>query len=172
MSPRANYATIVDMINPPFEESLADRWFGIQCNNQAWDFVQAASRSPDEVERMIHAAHASCHHWLQVGEPVHHLRALCLLATAYAVANLGEASARHAERALELLDQPQTKPTPFDRALAHGCAATALGLLGDQSRSQAEVLLARRASELIKAPEDRQLLLRLHPVLASDESRP
>jgi hypothetical protein len=35
-----------------------------------------------DLERMIHAAHAACFHWLQVGSLLNHLRAECLLATA------------------------------------------------------------------------------------------
>ena len=39
---------------------------------------------------MIHAAHGACFHWLAAGDLLNHLRAQCLLATAYAKAGLAE----------------------------------------------------------------------------------
>src|SRR5688572_3808946 len=90
------------MTTPPFDVERAHRWFAIELNNLTWGLVEAAERSPDDVEKMIHAAHGACFHWLQVGNLLNHLRAQCLLATVYAKAGLAESAVRHAEKCLQL----------------------------------------------------------------------
>lgn len=76
------------MSTAPFDLPKAHRWFAVELNNLCWDLIEAEHRSAEQTERMIHAAHAACHHWLQVGTAVNNLRAECLLATAYALAGL------------------------------------------------------------------------------------
>ena len=78
--------------------SRAHGWLAVELNNLAWQLVEAGHRSPADAERMIHAAHGVCFHWLQVGNLLNHLRAQWLLTTAYAKEGLAEAAVRHAER--------------------------------------------------------------------------
>ena len=51
---------------------------------------------------------------------LNHLRAQCLIATAYAKASLAEAAVRHAEKCLALGAAAGERQAPFDRAMAHG----------------------------------------------------
>ncbi|HQY89344.1 MAG TPA: hypothetical protein PK402_11845, partial [Tepidisphaeraceae bacterium] len=127
--------------------------FAIECNNEAWRLLESASPSSDEIDRMIHLAHASCFHWLNAGDLLNHLRAQNLLATAYTKANMPTCAVRHAERCLELSREAGEKQTAFDRAMVHGCAAKAFRLAG-------------RASD---ASKHDALLLDLMKKLESDE---
>src|SRR5262249_26385540 len=113
------------MAEPPFDVSRAHRWFAVELNNFAWDLVEKPERSADDVDRMIHAAHGACYHWLHAGNLLNHLRAQCLLATAYAAAGLPEPAVRHARRCLQLSEEAGDSQTTFDRATAHGSAALA-----------------------------------------------
>jgi tetratricopeptide (TPR) repeat protein len=121
----------------PIDIPRAHRVFAAELNDLAWTLVEAGARSPADAERMIHAAHAACFHWLEAGTALNHLRAQCLLATAHAKAGYAESAVRHAERCLALFNEADGA-TPFDRALAHGCASAAYALAGrfDDARSQ------------------------------------
>ena len=151
------------MTSPPFDVKHAHRWFAVELNNLAWDLVEADARSAADAERMIHASHASCLHWLEVGDTLNHLRAQCLLATAYAKAGLGEAALRHAEKCLALGQEIEGRMTPFDRATAHGCAALAYAIAGKADDARREHQLATSAAASLDDPADAALVHRLYP---------
>jgi len=111
---------------PPFDLPQAHRWFGIEFNNAAWELVEAATRTKAETERMLRLAHASCLHWESVGTPANEQRGLVLLAMAHAVAGLGGRAVALAQQAIELGETHDELLTPFDRAAASTCMATAL----------------------------------------------
>lgn len=142
------------MSEPPFELAAAHKWFAIECNNAAWTALEAASRSLEESERMIHQAHAACYHWLQVGTVLHHARAQNLLANAYAAVGRGEPALHHARRALELLKAAGGSAADWDWAFAHDALARAHAAAGDVSAAafRAE---ARAAGDRIADPEDK-----------------
>jgi hypothetical protein len=147
---------------PPFDVAKAHRWFAVELNNLAWNLVEAPQRSSAEVEQMIHAAHGACYHWLQVGDVLNHLRAQCLLSTAYTTAGYGEAAIRHAEKCLTLSTEAADQQTPFDRATAHGCAAAAYRLVGDAVRAKTEYEEALAAGQKLNGPEEIEVFRKLY----------
>lgn len=151
------------MSEPPFDVQKAHRWFAVELNNESWGLVEAAERSPADVERMIHAAHGACYHWLHVGDLLNHLRAQCLLATAYAKANLVEPAVRHAEKCLQLSEEAGEKQTAFDRATAYGCAANAYKLAGQLEKSRSAYQRACVAAEKFEDAGDRPVFDQLYP---------
>ena len=151
------------MSDPAFDVKRAHRWFAVELNNLAWDLLEAPHRSPAETERMIHAAHAACFHWLEVGTLLNHLRAQCLLSTAYAKADLPEAAVRHAQRCLALCSEAADARTAFDEATAHGCASLAYSLAARIDEARAEHKLALAAIERFKDPADAEIIHRLYP---------
>jgi len=121
------------MPTPPFDVPQASRWFGIEFNNAAWDLVEAASRTVEETERMLRLAHASCLHWESIGTPANEQRGLVLLAMAHAVAGLGARAVVLAEHCLGVGKAHDDLLTPFDRAAAAACMATALRSRGESA---------------------------------------
>lgn len=150
------------MAETPFDLAKAHRWFAVECNNQAWDLYELPQRTAAENERMIHAAHAACFHWLHAGDDLHHLRAQCLLSSAYAAAGLGKAAVRHAQRCLQLSHTAGDRQTPFDRATAHGCAAVAYALAGQPAEAGDQRSLAEEAAGQLSA-DDRGVFDGLFP---------
>jgi tetratricopeptide (TPR) repeat protein len=150
-------------MTPPFDLKQAHRWFAIELNNQAWDLLEAPQRSPREAERMIHAAHAACFHWLEAGDLLNHLRAQCLLATAYHKVGIAEAAVGHAQRCLALSGEAGDTQSAFDRATAHGCAAIAFASAGRIEDAQAEYKLALSATERFADPSEMAVFRRLYP---------
>lgn len=152
------------MKTPAFDLKQAHRWFAVECNNRTWDLIEKADRTADETDAMLHAAHASCHHWLQIGGPLEHARACTLLATAYHRARLSEWGMHFAQQAIAALDEPGITPTPFDRACAHGAMA-ANCLLADRSQDAARhASAAGEAAAQCDEPEERDLVEHLYPI--------
>jgi hypothetical protein len=141
------------MTAPSFPLQEAHRWFAIELNNLAWDLLESTSRSEEENERMVHAAHASTFHWLQVGTTLNHLRAQCLLATVYSALGYGDCALRHAERCLALSEEVGDLQTPFDRASAHGCASVAYACVRAWTRSEEQRKAAAEAAIGLDAEE-------------------
>jgi hypothetical protein len=151
------------MTQPPFDVAQAHRWFAVELNNLAWDLVEAPTRSSDEVERMIHAAHAACHHWLQAGSSLNHQRALCLLATAYAVAGRIEPAVHYSALCRELSDRNGDTQSAFDRATAFGCSSVAAELAGAHDRAEVFYEQALDAATKFEDADDRKVFSRLYP---------
>lgn len=150
------------MKEPPFDLATAHRWFAIDLNNQAWDLVEAAERTPEQSDRMIHAAHAACYHWLQAGGAINQLRGECLLATAYALAGHSDAAMRHSDKCMELSRSIGDEQTPFDRATAYGCAAKAYRSAGRNAEALKLHEAASRAAADLSDPGDREVFDRLY----------
>lgn len=150
------------MSEPPFDVPRAHRWFAVECNNLAWDIVEAAERSPADIERMLHAAHAAWFHWKEVGTLLNELRAECLLATAYGVAGQGENAVRHADRCLELSRQAGDRQTPFDRGTALGCAGRAYAVAGRSEESRHFQQQAAEAADRLSDADDRRVFETLY----------
>ena len=153
------------MAEAPFDLNQAHRWFGVEFNNQAWQLVEAAHRSAEEVARMVHMAHASTLHWLQVGTAINHLRGQCLLATAYAIAGHGDAAVRHANECLALSEKTKSDLTPFDRATVHGCAAQAYSCAGRQEEARTHHSVALEAANALEHPSEKKLFEQLYSAL-------
>jgi tetratricopeptide (TPR) repeat protein len=149
------------MAEPPFDLAQAHRWFAVDLNNRAWDLVEAKSRTAEEAEEMLHAAHAACYHWRQIGAPINHLRALCLLATAYNVCGDYASALRFARNCCALSEQNPEQQTPFDRATAYGCLARALAGSGQNDEARRCTQLAREAAAQLEDPADREVFERL-----------
>ena len=151
------------MAEAPFDVQKAHRWFAVELNNVAWDLVESGGRSAADAERMVQAAHAACYHWLQVGAPINHQRAQCLIATAYAAAGRAEPAVYHADRCLALGAQTGDAQTAFDRATAYGCAARAYALARRDGEARSLYQKALEAAAGLDDPEDRKVFDRLYP---------
>ncbi len=144
------------MAAPGFDLPQAHRYFAIECNNQAWDWLESTDRSAEKIAWAIHTAHASCFHWSQIGKPVNNLRGACLLANVYAAAGLGDNAARAANEALELCAACGAETQDWDWAFARDALARAVLASGD--RIEAEVLRREAAAcgEAIADVEDKR----------------
>jgi hypothetical protein len=146
---------------PAFDLPVAHRWFAVEFNNRAWDIVEAARRSPEEIDRMVHLAHAAAAHWSEVGQPVHQMRALALLAHAYAVAGEGKAAVKYARRCNALSGSLNDEQTSFDRASVAACMACALRCDGQIDEARVFEANARSLAAKLEDADDRPVIERL-----------
>lgn len=149
------------------EES--QRRFAVDLFNHTWDLLDKEDRTPEEDERMVHAAHASRFHWGEVGEPQNLAVGEWQIARVYATLGRPRSSLRHANRSLEILEDNGI--VGFHRASAYEGVARAHSVAGDASEARRFIQLAREEAEQIKDPEERELLFdQLSDIPESSES--
>jgi hypothetical protein len=51
------------------EEKQFHKKTAVKTFNEAWDYLDKGERTPDDIRRMMHLAHASLYHWGIVGTP-------------------------------------------------------------------------------------------------------
>lgn len=138
-------------LDPALERQLAVDLF-----NTTWELIDTAERSPDQDLRMVHMAHASRHHWAQVGEPVNLARGEWQVSRVYAILGRAEPARFHGERCLEICREHGI--ADFDLAYAYEALARAAAVAGDESERDRRLAQARVAAEAVADPEDREHL--------------
>ncbi|MGZ8624612.1 MAG: hypothetical protein ACXWYQ_10675 [Actinomycetota bacterium] len=138
-------------LDPTVERQLAVDLF-----NATWELLDAPDRSPDDDLRMLHMAHASRHHWAQVGEPVNLARGEWQVSRVYAVLGRATPARFHGERCLEICEEHGIGD--FDLAFAYEALARAAAVAGDGLERDRRLAQARTAAEAVADPEDREHL--------------
>lgn len=147
------------MAEAPFEIAKAHRWFGIALNNSTMDALDAGQVTSETCETYIHAAHASCYHWMQVGTVANQGRGEFAVANVYAAAGLGEAALRHARRYLELVEANPDQMEDWDIAFAYDALARAYAAAGETDAAREARGQAHVAGDAIADEEDRGFFL-------------
>lgn len=136
------------MLDPEQERKLAASLF-----NRVWELLDKPDRTAAEVDEMIHAAHASRHHWGPIGQPVNWARGEWQVSRVYAVLGRAEPALFHARRCLELCTAHGIGD--FDRAYAYEALARASAVAGAAEDRDRYLALARTAAADIRDPDDR-----------------
>jgi hypothetical protein len=146
----------------PDEERLTIRDFHFReakrLFNRAWELIETADPTVEQIDEMIHSAHASRYHWSQVGQPVNLARGEWQLSRVYAVLGRAEPAVHHATRCLDLCRLHDIGD--FDLAFAHEALARAYGLEGNSTATRRHARLAREAGEKIAEADDREHFFR------------
>jgi DNA-binding transcriptional MerR regulator len=122
--------------------------------NGVWTLMEKEERTQDDDDRMLHMAHASRHHWGNVGTPANLARGEWLCSRVYAVLGRPEPCLHHARRVLDLCEQHGL--ADWDLAFAHEALARAHALAGDTAAAEEAIRHARAV--VIADDEDRDLL--------------
>ena len=147
------------MAEASFEVDKAHRWFGIDLNNSTMNALDAGLITPESCEPYIHAVHASCYHWMQVGTVANHARGEFAVASVYAASGLGEAALRHARRCLDLIEANADVMEDWDRAFGYDALARAYAADGDVAAAREARGQAQSAGEAIADEEDKGMFL-------------
>ena len=141
----------------PFDVAKVHRWFAVELNNRAWDLLESGKWTDEEAEVMLHGAHASCYHWLQIGRVENHARALCLIANVYAALGLGSDALRHAQHCVGLVEENADELADWDQAFAHDCLARAQAADGQAGEALQSRHRARDLGDRIAVPEEKEI---------------
>lgn len=125
--------------------------------NRVWTLLETADRSPEQVDEMIHASHASRHHWGQVGGPLQFARGEWQIARVYAALHRAEPAMFHARRCLAWCRSGHLGA--FDHAYAHEAIARAAALQGDGQEVRKALAHSQTHAREIEKDHDRQMLL-------------
>ena len=139
-------------LDPAVERKLAAALF-----NRVWTLLEQESRSEAEDAEMMHAAHASTYHWMQIGQPVNRARGEWQCSRVYAVLGLPAPALYHAKKVLDICQREGI--ADFDLAFAYEALARASALGGDESEARRWAELARAACEQVAEEADREIVI-------------
>lgn len=147
----------------PEETAIWQRRLASQANNRAWSLSEADSRTADEDEEMLQAAHAAMHFWKIVGTENNIAHAAQLLAHVYATLKLPGPAQHYLAKSEPIFFKAQAEP--WEVALAHAVSANVAAAAGN---GLAHGEHHRKAAELIAAlpdPQDRAIIEAMFRVL-------
>ena len=133
------------------------RQLGVDLFNGTWTMMEQPDRTPDEDALMIHMAHASAYHWLQVGAPENVARSHWQCSRMYTVLGRSEPAIYHAKLVLDVCEQNDIGD--WDLAFAYEALARAYAVAANSAESAGWLAKAQAASTDITDDEDRELLL-------------
>lgn len=140
----------LDEPTPEAERRLAARLF-----NEVWRLLDRPDRSADDDTAMLHAAHASRHHWQGAGGPREWAIGEWQISRVYAVLGRAEPAAHHARLCLGLAERHALGA--FLEAEAHEAAARAAMAAGDAQAFDRSLAAADAAAARIRGEEDRRV---------------
>ena len=142
------------MSTPGHVEPATHRSLAVDLFNHVWTLLDRTERTRAEDDEMLHAAHASRHHWGVVGEPVNLARGEWQCSRVYSVLGRAEPARHHARRCLELCEQHEIGD--FDLAYAYEALARAEIVAGDVAAARGHADRARDAGRAIAEDDDRE----------------
>lgn len=134
------------------------RQLGVDLFNRTWELLERKGRTAADDDELVHCAHASAYHWLQVGTQANRARSEWQCSHVYAVLGAAEPALRHARRCLELVEGAPKLMEEFDLPAAYEALARAHAVAGDTAEARRFVELGREAAARIEDAEDREHL--------------
>jgi hypothetical protein len=126
--------------------------------NYTWTLLGNSTRTREQDDEMLHAAHASRFHWGEVGEAVNLARGEWQVSRVYAVLGRAEPALYHARRCLEINEANEAGREDWELGSAYEAMARASGVAGDRAASDAWRACAVEELDRISDAEDRQVL--------------
>ncbi len=134
------------------------RRLAVDLFNEVWRLMERDDRTVADDDRMLHAAHASRHHWGEIGGPENLARGEWQISRVYTVLGRAEPALHHARRCLDICVEHGIGD--WDLAYAHEALARAHLAAGDRDLAIASRRDAERAAQDIADAEDREHLER------------
>ena len=101
----------------PEETAIWQRRLASQANNRAWVLADQLSRTQDEDQEMLQAAHAAMFFWKIIGTPNNHAHAAQLLAHVYALQHLPKPANFYLDKSNSFFQTAQNEPWEIAYAL-------------------------------------------------------
>jgi DNA-binding transcriptional MerR regulator len=139
-------------------EAEAQRQLGVEHFNKTWTLMEKTDRTQEENDEMIHCAHASAYHWLQVGTPANRARSEWQCSRVHAILGHVEPALRHARRCLELVEANPDDMKDWDLPAAYEALARAHMVSGDEAETRRYAELGRAATARIEEEDDRAII--------------
>lgn len=141
---------------PPDLDAATRRALAVGLFNHVWSLLETADRTPEQDDEMVHAAHASRHHWGEVGDASNRAIGEWQCSRVYAVLGRSEPALHHARRCLEIAEAHGFRDWRI--ASAYEALARASAIAGDRAAAEEWKAKARSALDTIEDPEDREVV--------------
>ncbi len=141
----------------PEDEPKWRRRLGSAANNRAWTLAEMPTRTRQEDEEMLHAAHASAYLWSTVGNERNAAMADLLLGQVHSLLGNAVLAERFVKSASGFFSSAGS--APWELAMAHAVAANAAHCNGNAASHQREYAAAHSAIEAITNAEEKAILL-------------
>ena len=138
----------------------AHRRLAVDLFNDTWRLMGRTDRTAADDDLMVHTAHASAYHWMQVGTIVHRVRSEWQCSRMYTVLGRAEPALVHARRALELCEQTGTEMEDWDLPFCYEAMARSHAVAGDLEEARRWIERGRDAAASIADDDDRELVLK------------
>ena len=146
------------MIGDEFDVARRRR-LAVDLFNHVWTLLRRDERTVGQDDEMIHAAHASRHHWAEAGTAVNLARGEWQCSRVYATLGRAEPALHHARRCLEICEANAADLEEFDLPFAYEALARAHAVAGDRDETERWATRSREAAAAIRDEDDRRLVL-------------
>jgi DNA-binding transcriptional MerR regulator len=136
-------------------DPATERQVAVDLFNHVWTLLETPDRTLMQDDEMLHAAHASRHHWGNVGKPVNLARGEWQCSRVYAVLGRPEPALWHGKRCVALCEEHEIGD--FDIAFGWEAIARAQSVAGDRDAAAEAIGRARSLVGGISEDEDREL---------------
>jgi hypothetical protein len=135
-----------------------ERQLAVDLFNRAWTLMELDRRTPEQDDELIHTAHGSAYHWLQVGTSANRARSEWQLSRVYTVLGRPEPALHHARRCLAYCEENPEVLEDWDVPYAHEALARAHALAGEADEAGRHAAQARELTGRVADAEDREHL--------------
>jgi hypothetical protein len=135
-----------------------ERRLAVDLFNRAWSLMELPERLPEQDDELIHTAHASRHHWAQVGTTANLARGEWQLSRVYVVLGRAEPALHHARRCLAYCEADPAALADWDLPYAYEALARAHAVASNEEEAHGFTARARELAEQVADPEDREHL--------------
>jgi hypothetical protein len=134
------------------------RRLAVDLFNHAWTLMRLPERTPEQDDELIHAAHASRHHWGEVGTAANLARGEWQVSRVYATLGRAEPALYHARRCLAYCKSDPDALEDWDLPYAYEALARAHAVAGEVDEATRAAGRARELGAQIEDAEDREHL--------------
>jgi DNA-binding transcriptional MerR regulator len=140
-------------------EMTDHRTLGVDLFNKTWTLMEKTTRTPEEDDEMIHCAHASAYHWLQVGTRANRARSEWQCSRVHVILGQVEQALYHARRCHEIAEANEDGSMEvWDLPGAYEALARAHLTAGHREEAAHWAKLGRDATARIEDDDDRRVM--------------
>jgi len=143
------------------EERDMHRWFGVEFNNEVWQYLDGglSPASPEEDKDLaLYTVYASARHWHECGTVANTARGEYMISRVATAIGLPDLALHHARRCLDLTQAHRDAMEDWDVPFAHEALARALAATGDVEGGRMHREAAVRLTAAVGGEGDREVL--------------
>ena len=134
------------------------RRLGIDLFNKTWTLMEKEERTPHDDDEMLHCAHASAYHWLQVGTDANRARGEWQCSRVHAILEQPEGAIYHGARCLAIVQESPKAMEEFDLPAAYEALARAHAVAGLSDEASRYLELGKTEAAKIADEDDRAII--------------